>query len=82
MRSPGNSELYLGNDFVGGVSAKAGPPASQKRDTVNNVELVLVPKPTKGIWKIAVRAKNVNPFKSPTGQGFALVVSGDLKIQP
>ena len=77
VTAPGG-ETYLGNAFDGEASAEADDPDTRQRDILNNVEMVLVNEPDPGHWTVTVKAKLVEPDKSPTGQGFALVVTGAL----
>ena len=67
--------LFLGNGLVDGVSV---PGAA--RDSRNNVERVLVDKPAGGEWQVSVAARAVN-VGNP-GQGFALVLTGDVAAIP
>jgi hypothetical protein len=72
VTSPEDATVYRGNAFLDGES----DPTNQSRDRRNNVEMVIVKTPVKGSWTIEVKAFQVrvgNP-----GQGYALVVSGDV----
>lgn len=75
VTSPDGSETFLGNHFVGGVSAMGGA-----ADDRNNVEMVLIDQPASGEWTVTVRATEVNIGKP--GQGYAVVVTGDLVEKP
>jgi hypothetical protein len=61
---------WKGNVFANGSSAAGGT-----FDPLNNVEMVLLPAPFPGTYSIFVHARQV---VSPEGQGYAIVVSGDL----
>ena len=65
--------VYLGNVFASGVSATGGT-----RDSLNNVEQVLIPAPAAGVWTVRVKGAAVNQGL----QGYALVVSGDIVTPP
>lgn len=65
--------VYLGNVISGGVSQTGG-----SADCLNNVEMVIIPAPSIGLWSIEVLGTSVN-VGSP-GQGYALVVTGDLVL--
>lgn len=75
VTSPGNAR-YLGNWFIGGQSNPDTPLSPAQPDAVNNVEMVLVKQPQPGLWRIEVIATAVNAGRR--GQGYALVVRGDL----
>lgn len=62
-----SAQLYLGNDFSGGVSTTGG-----SADRLNNVEAVRIDNPEPGIWTLRVRPHAV---PQPT-QGYALVATG------
>jgi len=64
--SPSGAE-YLGNVFVGGLSAAGG-----MADELNNVEQVHLESPETGTWTVRVSGTAVNDGP----QGFAIVVSG------
>ncbi len=68
-----DSTLYKGNVFAGGVSVSGGA-----ADSLNNVEQVLIPAPTPGLWTIRVKGTAVNQGT----QGYALVSTGDLAVPP
>jgi hypothetical protein len=61
---------WKGNVFANGSSAPGG-----SFDPLNNVEMVLIPAPFPGTYSIFVQARQV---VSASGQGYAIVVSGDL----
>lgn len=63
--------LYLGNAFdtFAGRSVSGG-----SKDSVNNVEMVLVPAPEAGMWTVRVKGGAVNEGT----QGYALVASGQV----
>jgi hypothetical protein len=61
----------LGNVLRDGESVPGGEP-----DELNNVERVVVGRPTPGAWTVTVRAVRV--ARGDPGQGFALVVTGAL----
>lgn len=62
-------ELFFGNVFKNGQSAKGGA-----RDDRNNVEQVSVVHPPAGTWVVRVKGTAVNQGT----QGFALVMTGDV----
>ena len=64
-----DTSSYVGNYLVGGASVTGG-----SADAINNLEQVLIPAPSLGIWTITVSgaAVNVGP------QGFAVVATGNL----
>ena len=66
VTSPSGAE-YLGNVFVGGLSATGG-----SADDLNNVEQVHLEAPETGTWTLRVSGTAVNDGP----QGFAVVVSG------
>lgn len=62
---------YYGNNFASGVSAPGG-----SRDSINNLEQVLISAPAPGRWTVRVEGTAVN-----TGtQGFALAISGGVAL--
>lgn len=64
---------YRGNWFSGGKSVSGGAP-----DPRNNVEQILLPDPVPGTYGVTVRGAEVNVDR----QGFALVISGDVVVDP
>ncbi|MBN1511567.1 MAG: S8 family serine peptidase [Phycisphaerae bacterium] len=64
---------YRGNWFSGGQSVSGG--ASDSR---NNVEQILLPDPTSGTYGVTIHAAQVNAGR----QGFALVISGNVVVDP
>ena len=72
-----NDVTYFGNQFRHDKSEPGGIPG--QRDNLNTVEMVLVPDPTPGPWKIIVRAASLPQMHALT-QGFALVASGDITV--
>jgi hypothetical protein len=77
VTSPSGAQVYIGNDFVGGVSA---PNSGAAPDHTNNVEMVLVNNPAPGLWTITVSGTAVN-VGNP-GQGYALVVTAQPRTWP
>jgi uncharacterized protein YfaP (DUF2135 family) len=75
VTSPDGSQTFLGNHFIGGESAVGGV-----ADDRNNVEMVQVNHAMPGEWSVTVRATEVN--LGHPGQGYALVVTGDLVAKP
>ena len=71
VTSPDGTQTFFGNNFAGNVSVTGGAADSQ-----NNVEMVLINTPMPGEWSVTVVASEVN-IGNP-GQGYALVVTGDL----
>lgn len=71
--------LYLGNDFdvASGVSKKAAASPPVPPDTINNVQMVVVDNPLTTNWTIRLR-----PFVNLEKQGYALVVSGGILLDP
>jgi hypothetical protein len=70
VASPDKKETYRGNtNFVDGFSQPYSKPAPANP---NNVEMVIVSKPTPGAWEITVQGKAVNVGL----QGYALVATG------
>jgi hypothetical protein len=70
LNDGGQNPSWKGNVFSGGSSAPGG-----NFDPLNNVEVVLLPAPLPGSYSILVHARQV---VSAGGQGYAVVVSGDL----
>lgn len=68
VTSPDGNQTFLGNSFAGGVSV-----TGDIRDMVNNVEVVLIPRPMVGRWSITVAAARVN-VGNP-GQGYAVAAT-------
>jgi hypothetical protein len=72
-----DGKRYFGNHGLleGNVSREGGAP-----DRVNNVENVLLDKPTPGVWRVVVAAHRIawdeHPGTARRGQDFGLVVSG------
>jgi len=75
VTTPDGTQTFLGNHFVGGVSATGGA-----ADMDNNVEMVLINNPAPGDWTITVTGTEVN-VGNP-GQGYALVVTVDMSESP
>jgi Subtilase family len=73
--SPDGTQTFRGNVFSGGISVVGGV-----ADTNNNVEIVLMNNPVAGDWTVRVLGTAVN-VGNP-GQGYALVVTGDLTEPP
>jgi hypothetical protein len=67
--------LYLGNDFVNGVTRKVTASPAVPPDTVNNVQMVVVDNPLTTNWTI-----RLSSFGHMEKQGFALVVSGGVEL--
>jgi len=61
--------VYRGNRFSGGVSVPGG-----SRDSINSLELVLVPSPALGDWVVRVEAEAVNVGRQ--GYGVAVTYGG------
>ncbi len=62
-------DVYFGNFFVGGQSSPGG-----NRDSINNLEQVLVNAPVAGEWTISILGIGVNVGT----QGYALVATGGV----
>jgi hypothetical protein len=73
--SPDGTQTFRGNQFAAGVSTTGGA-----ADTTENIETVLINTPAAGDWTITVAGTAVN-VGNP-GQGYALVVTGDLTEPP
>ena len=69
---PNGDSTYLGNVFVGGVSATGGT-----ADARNSTEQVHITNPIAGEWTVRVSAAAINQET----QGFALVITGDIADQ-
>lgn len=76
VMAPNGTQKYLGNCFQNGFSDPGGAPDLRKPDPHNNVEMVLVDSPSPGDWAITIKAREINIGN--TGQGYALVVRGNL----
>ena len=70
--------LYLGNDFANGRSVTGGT-----RDSVNNLEVVLIDNAQQGVWTVTVRDAQ---HSGSTSQPYAVAVLGhgvnDLRPDP
>jgi hypothetical protein len=66
-----DGKKYLGNVFADGSSVQGGI-----SDSINNTEMVLLPRPLLGTWTATIKATRV--VASLGSQGFALVVRGRL----
>ncbi len=64
-----SGDILIGNNITNGVSAFGGPP-----DTINNVEMVMLPATGVGQYTLKVKATAVN--QGP--QGYAIVIAGDV----
>ncbi len=75
--TPDGTQTFFGNgaNFIGGVSTAGGA-----RDTLNNVEQVVLNNPAVGTWTIRVAGTAVNV--GAPGQGYALVATGDFPEPP
>jgi hypothetical protein len=71
VTAPGATDPFKGNVFSGNQSILGG-----NADHLNTVEMVYVPVPTSGDWDICVKGTRI--AKGRPGQGYALVVSGDV----
>lgn len=71
----GNS--YYGNDIVTGIGESRIGTAPV--DKVNTTEMVLISVPKEGIYTIKVVATEIGCLCNKPGQGYALVVTGDVK---
>lgn len=70
VRSPSGA-VYKGNVFNAGVSAPGGD-----ADPINNSELIVIPDPEVGEWRVTVRGTAVNQ----STQGYALVATGQVEL--
>ncbi|TVQ64004.1 MAG: hypothetical protein EA379_02935 [Phycisphaerales bacterium] len=71
-------QVYRGNVFSGGVSVTGG-----SFDAINNVEQVHITNPNPGQWTARVIGAAVNAVPSgEPGQGYALVITGDVQAGP
>ncbi|MDQ3281094.1 MAG: S8 family serine peptidase [Acidobacteriota bacterium] len=73
VTSPDGTQVFLGNQFAGGVSATGGA-----ADNVNNVEMVVINNPAVGNWMITVAPATI----AAGPQGYALVASADFPEVP
>ena len=64
-----SGDILIGNNIVNGSSSFGGSP-----DTINNVEMVMLPATGAGEYTLRVKATDVN--QGP--QGFAIVLTGDV----
>lgn len=71
-----DGQIFFGNNIdtaTGFSNPGVAPP-----DNRNNVEMVIIDRPTPGAWKITVRSAAANVGQTGQGQGFALVVTASL----
>ena len=64
-----SSDVLVGNNITNGVSAFGGPP-----DTLNNVEMVMLPATGTGDYILRIKGTAVN--QGP--QGYAVIITGDV----
>ena len=64
-----SGDVYIGNNITNGVSSIGG-----STDTINNVEMVILPTPAAGSYTLRVKGTAVN--QGP--QGYAIVITGDV----
>jgi serine protease AprX len=80
LRVRSGGDIYLGNVFAKGWSAKGG-----KADRMNNLENVYLKRAGKGLYEVVVDAANIigdglPNRKDPTDQDFALVITNARKV--
>ena len=81
VTSPDGTQTYVGNNFNVATS-QSNNAAGAATDTINNVEMVLVPTPMPGNWTITINGTTVNPVAPHPSQGYAVVVTGDFPESP
>ncbi|RZV36115.1 MAG: hypothetical protein EX272_09235 [Chromatiales bacterium] len=77
VTSPDGTQTYVGNNFNVAASQSINN-AAGPTDTLNNVEMVLVPAPMVGNWNITVNGPVVNPVAPHPAQGYAVVATADF----
>ncbi len=73
-----DNQVYFGNDF--NITAGESKPGVNPVDDLNNVEMVLLKKPSPGTYKIEIFAEPLS--MSSIRQGYALVATADTEDPP